>query len=1210
MPWVEDELNSLMAAAPEGAAQPASAPREAPGTLDTLAAAWRQNSSVSTLYERFANEQSLPFQKNFAIPRQEGYDPYDDVTDFADDPEALRALMRAESPEELQFLKNRVRQERSDRQTIADAGGWGLASALAAGITDPILLASMAIPLAPGIAGVGRVGRVGAGVAATAAVDTAAEAVLHSGQELRTVGESAFNVGAGVLLSSVLGGIATRVPKGDLDGARRALQEEIARANGVELPPRVDLPAAAAVETVEDVERAADELILATRADDLAQAGDAPALARPQLRTTVKEAETTLARLRGEVDEGLEERIFERMAAEDVAIMGEEVGNKANTKLRLRAAQAEARRARVQQASAIADAEAAVKKAKDDLARFEKADKARKRLKADPAIRDVEGKIDLVGDDELRDILKGRLATARANASRPPPAAPTPGAPVAAAGDMPINQAAEGADSFGAARAVDTSLEDEGIARGGQTIARTLGRISPLTRTLQSPFKSARVLAQKLVDVPYLLTKNLRGKATPASVERAVKRLVNLGRYHAVKVLDESFLEYKRSGGTLGRKQFSQEVSTALTRADVSPIPQVAKAVSWARKTFNDDKALFKDLGVEFGDDVVGAPSYFPRVYAFERIINNRADFNRRLANWFQQNPKMKVTKNADGSETVEPIILEAAEIQDAVMKTVDRILGLPTSRADLNLRSKGAPMKERSLDVPDEILAPYLERDFEMVMGGYFRAVAPEIEMRRMGLSSPALESELGELTDEYHRLLAKHVDDNKKTQELTSAYEQSMNDLMLLRDRLMGNVGVKGGKNIAWVRAARIARTYNYVRLLGAQMLSSMSDYGRLISRYGLTKTVAGTAKFLGDWHLNKLTRESAHRFGTALEMVLDSRTQTLADIGEELPRTRFDQGMQWASNQFSRVSLMSPWNATMKSLATLLEQHEIARAITRQSKFDLARLSTAGLDEADRAAAKAMIAQHAETVDGITRLRTELWADQNLARKVEDSITKVADEMIVTKGMGDLPRFMDDETWKTLLQFRSFAMASVNRTMIPLAQGAVNGDLARTAQGVGSMLTLGMLVYYAKEFAAGREPNLEPDRLVAEAFNWSGLMGFFPDLWDPIAAYSPEDEEGENLLPRFSRFKSRSPMESLLGPTFGTGLDTVLGSLSGFADGTLEQKDVERFRRLLPAQNLFYIRRLFNAIEGEVGEAIGAEGATTQDFTDRLTDEVPTK
>jgi hypothetical protein len=786
--------------------------------------------------------------------------------------------------------------------------------------------------------------------------------------------------------------------------------------------------------------------------------------------------------------------------------------------------------------------------------------------------------------------------------------------------DMPVNQAAEGADSFGAARAVDTDLADEGIARGGQTIARTLGRISPLTRTLQAPFKSARVLAQKLVDVPYMLTKNLRGKATPPSVERAVKRLVNLGRYHATKVLDESFLEYKRSGGTLTRKQFSQEVSTALTRADVSPIPQVAKAVSWARKTFNDDKALFKDLGVEFGDDVVGAPSYFPRVYNFEAIQANRASFKRVLGNWYHQNPKRKPVldkdgkpvKDANGNEVSEPIILEPAEILDEVNKTVDRILGLPTARADLNLRAKGAPLKERTLDVPDELLAPFLVRDFEMVMGGYFRAIAPEIEMRRMGLSSPSLETELGELADEYHRLEQKLLakGDDKGATELEKQYKAAHKDLELLRDRLLGNVGTKGGGNVNWIRALRIARTYNYTRLLGAQMLSSMSDYGRLVARYGLTKTVGGTAKFLLDWNLNKLTRESAHRFGTALEMVLDSRTATLAEIGEELPRTRFDQGMQWASNKFSRYSLMAPWNATIKSLATLLEQDELARAVKRQGSFDKKRLAAAGFDEAEYATLRSMIDQHAETTDGVMRLRTELWKDQELARKVEDSITKVADEIVITKGMGDLPGFMDNETMKTILQFRSFAMASVNRTMIPMAQGLVNGDMARTAQGLGSMLSLGMLVYYAKEFAAGREPDTSPERLTAEAFNWSGLMGILPDLWDPIAAYSPEGEDGENILPRFSRFKSRSLFESLMGPTFGTGVDTVLGTAKAIANGEYEQKDIEKLRRLMPAQNLFYIRRLFNAIEGEMGEATGAEGATTEDFWDRVQKTEPTK
>jgi hypothetical protein len=1103
-------FEDVIAVAPVGAAQPASAPREAPGTLDTLAAAFRQNSSVSTLYERFANEQSLPFQKNFEIPRQEGYDPYEEVTDFADDPDALRVLMRAESPEELQFLKDRVRRERSDRQTIADAGGWGLASSLAAGFTDPILLASMAIPLAPAIAGASRVARVGAGVAATAAVDTAAEAVLHSGQELRTVGESAFNVGAGALLSGVLGGIVTRIPKGEFDAVRREVQAEIARANGVPMPSRV-APAAPAQGMVR-----------------MYHGGNPGSVDGPLWFTS------SLEDARGWAARGPEMRVSYVDVPESTLFP-----------------------------------EGSLAEGFAPLSRLE--------LPADIA------------------------------AQRKP-------------FDMPVNQAAEGADSFGAARAVDTDLADEGIARGGQTIARTLGRISPLTRTLQAPFKSARVLAQKLVDVPYMLTKNLRGKATPPSVERAVKRLVNLGRYHATKVLDESFLEYKRSGGTLTRKQFSQEVSTALTRADVSPIPQVAKAVSWARKTFNDDKALFKDLGVEFGDDVVGAPSYFPRVYNFEAIQANRASFKRVLGNWYHQNPKRKPVldkdgkpvKDANGNEVSEPIILEPAEILDEVNKTVDRILGLPTARADLNLRAKGAPLKERTLDVPDELLAPFLVRDFEMVMGGYFRAIAPEIEMRRMGLSSPSLETELGELADEYHRLEQKLLakGDDKGATELEKQYKAAHKDLELLRDRLLGNVGTKGGGNVNWIRALRIARTYNYTRLLGAQMLSSMSDYGRLVARYGLTKTVGGTAKFLLDWNLNKLTRESAHRFGTALEMVLDSRTSTLAEIGEELPRTRFDQGMQWASNKFSRYSLMSPWNATIKSLATLLEQDELARAVKRQGSFDKKRLAAAGFDEAEYATLRSMIDQHAETTDGVMRLRTELWKDQELARKVEDSITKVADEIVITKGMGDLPGFMDNETMKTILQFRSFAMASVNRTMIPMAQGLVNGDMARTAQGLGSMLSLGMLVYYAKEFAAGREPDTSPERLTAEAFNWSGLMGILPDLWDPIAAYSPEGEDGENILPRFSRFKSRSLFESLMGPTFGTGVDTVLGTAKAIANGEYEQKDIEKLRRLMPAQNLFYIRRLFNAIEGEMGEATGAEGATTEDFWDRVQKTEPTK
>jgi len=37
----------------------------------------------------------------------------------------------------------------------------------------------------------------------------------------------------------------------------------------------------------------------------------------------------------------------------------------------------------------------------------------------------------------------------------------------------------------------------------------------------------------------------------------------------------------------------------------------------------------------------------------------------------------------------------------------------------------------------------------------------------------------------------------------------------------------------------------------------------------------------------------------------------------------------------------------------------------------------------------------------------------------------------------------------------------------------------------------------------------------------------------------------------------------------------------------DGELWQADVHKLRRLMPGQNLFYVHRAINALEGEVAE-----------------------
>jgi hypothetical protein len=142
---------------------------------------------------------------------------------------------------------------------------------------------------------------------------------------------------------------------------------------------------------------------------------------------------------------------------------------------------------------------------------------------------------------------------------------------------------------------------------------------------------------------------------------------------------------------------------------------------------------------------------------------------------------------------------------------------------------------------------------------------------------------------------------------------------------------------------------------------------------------------------------------------------------------------------------------------------------------------------------------------------------------------------------------------------------------------------------------MLALGAASYAAKEYAAGRLPDLSAETLLSEAVVNSGLVSLLPDLYDPIAKIVG--------APQFSRYQTRSLSESLTGPTVGT-LDDAAAAVQGaFQDGT-SQKDISRLRRLLPGQNLFWLRRLVNAIEGEVGEAIGAEDATAQTLAERFT------
>jgi hypothetical protein len=197
---------------------PESVPERDLGALDVLAAGFRQNNVVSSFIERITG----PDRPKGS---EAGYDPLNDIAGYEDF--ALKFL-RSESAVETQWIKRRISEEQQDRALLSEAGGWGFAAALGAGIVDPATLGSMFIPIAAPVAYGTRFQRVMLGVKAQAAVDTGFEIGMHGLQETRTLRESAINVGAGTLLTGVFGSIAARVPKEEFEVLVRTTAEELA----------------------------------------------------------------------------------------------------------------------------------------------------------------------------------------------------------------------------------------------------------------------------------------------------------------------------------------------------------------------------------------------------------------------------------------------------------------------------------------------------------------------------------------------------------------------------------------------------------------------------------------------------------------------------------------------------------------------------------------------------------------------------------------------------------------------------------------------------------------------------------------------------------------------------------------------------------------------------------------------------------------------
>ncbi len=138
-------------------------------------AAFRQNNLLAEMFRPAKQFESV-----------DGYNPYADKTELHGYEQWGSAFADSRSPEETAWLKQQIDDENEDRRVLSEAGGEGVLASIAAGVVDPVTVASMFIPGAQG----GTVARIASQAAIGAAATAASEFALNNQQITRTWGRA------------------------------------------------------------------------------------------------------------------------------------------------------------------------------------------------------------------------------------------------------------------------------------------------------------------------------------------------------------------------------------------------------------------------------------------------------------------------------------------------------------------------------------------------------------------------------------------------------------------------------------------------------------------------------------------------------------------------------------------------------------------------------------------------------------------------------------------------------------------------------------------------------------------------------------------------------------------------------------------------------------------------------------------------------------
>ena len=581
---------------------------------------------------------------------------------------------------------------------------------------------------------------------------------------------------------------------------------------------------------------------------------------------------------------------------------------------------------------------------------------------------------------------------------------------------------------------------------------------------------------------------------------------------------------------------------------------------------------------------------YLPRFWQVDEVLSDvqlgeKSKLRKILRDWYTDNPLPGTRIDPDS-------------INARVEKSIEKIVGL-AELGEMQLKApkgKGASfLKSRDIDIPNELVADFIETDLERLMRTYGDRFGM-IQEYTVKFGDTTMDDAINDV------LLAALEDiEVKNVGEAMQFVDSLQKNLEQVRDIGTGNIYSTDAKMMNRRKVSGWLRGYGTITALGGAGLSSLTEIPRAMMVHGFGRVFSATLeKTFGNPDLYKsVSKKLASQTMQGMEVYNSGALQRFAQsggpTGGSTSRTgRAAQKMtDFANGPFQIMSGLAPFTDWAKGFSQFMTHNFFLEDIVKiangkGSDKMIADFASYGLSRSDIA----KIAQMPLEKEGSIYLANmESWPDEALALRYASAVNGMTRRIIPTASKQDLPLiaqgFIKGREFPLLtlpFQFMAYGFAANNKVLTSALQGRDKSAFL----GMASMIGAGYAVASLKAHISGSSwywDQANATERMVRAVDQSGIAGIYSEIPTLVEA-ATLGEVGIRPALGLEPYSKAEDYVEALGDVAGPAPSKIMDLMLTITDDDASASQVGgAIRRSLPFNNLFYLNALFKAAQKKI-------------------------